>query len=216
MPRGRLNTSLGLPCDWWESCSALWGRTAVPFSLIAARRGEQSIFSEAIRGLSALPRLHQPPPSVLVFLHGQFSLLNVTLPLRIVAKPSLVCCVQLLAGYFLLCNSMKRIPFNYKRLISPDSSDISLRPSGAPSGDDYERGIWSGVILRFAMSPVGRCFSVYSELQLCSSEVSRLCFLICFLFSYGHAVGKVLPVTEIFITKCVILQNVLVPLVVVW
>lgn len=57
--------------------------------------------------------------------------------------------------------------------------------------------------------------------RYCLSVERGMVFLFCFLFSFyivfaaDNAVGKILPLTEIFTTSCAILQNVLVPLVVV-
>lgn len=136
MPSGRLNTCL---VTVRMHAAARRGSTAVPFSLIAMRRGEQSIFSEAtrIRGFSALPQL---PPAPLLTPHPSlFSFSRWSVLSFIECNFTTAYCGQILSlvcfmcsssqGYFLLCNSMKRIPYNYKCLIFPDSSNISLRPS---------------------------------------------------------------------------------------
>lgn len=79
MPRGQLNTFLGLPCHCSDTCSTYCGRTAVTWCLIAMR-GVGQLMSN---WYSLLRTQHQP---LFLTVH---SLLNVILPLLVMAKLSL-------------------------------------------------------------------------------------------------------------------------------
>lgn len=76
-------------------------------------------------------------------------------------------------------NNMKLISYNYKSLMLPESSNIALCLSAAQSGDYFERGIWPGNVIRFALSQRGMfCFWVFfmftvSQCHICSSRYQR-------------------------------------------
>lgn len=75
-------------------------------------------------------------------------------------------------------NNMKLISYNYKSLMLPESSNIALCLSAAQSGDDFERGIWPGNVIRFALSQRGMFFCFFlmftvSQCHICSSRYQR-------------------------------------------
>ena len=137
----------------WQDCSTI--------RFDCMKRAEQRLLLKQFTSQLCLSN-HQPLffSFFLSFWWSVHSLLNVILPLRVRpipywSSPLLYC--LLTAGFiyiyifFFCCYVTTWSAF--PATIHVESSNITLYPSMARSGDNYKRGIWTCNIFRFAWSP---------------------------------------------------------------